>query len=129
MIKKKDNSKKKFSDEELSQILKNVKKNRKLVMAKTSSSNATDKDALWKKITKDVNSVSLHTRECAQIKKKWSDWSYTTKKKKKHLSARDQELIDFLNADDDSESQSGDKLATRNLVTELEGKVIFLLFI
>ena len=78
-------------------------------MKPLSSSNAKDKDTLWKKITKDVNSVSLHTRECAQIKTKWSDWAYTTKKKKKHLSSMDQKLVDFLTSNGDSASESSEK--------------------
>jgi hypothetical protein len=67
-------------------------------MAPVSSSNAAEKEALWKKITQDVNSVSVIPRETPQIRKKWSDWVYTTKKKKKTLSGKDQELVDFLSS-------------------------------
>jgi type I restriction-modification system DNA methylase subunit len=98
MSKSRDNSKsKKFSDEELSQILKNVRENRALFLASSSSTNAAEKGALWQEISEDVNSVSLATRETTQIKKRWSDWVYTTKKK--NLSSMDKELVEFLKAE------------------------------
>ena len=94
MSKSRDNSKsKKFFDEELSQILKNVRENRALFLASSSSTNAAEKGALWQEISEDVNSVSLATRETTQIKKRWSDWVYTTKKKKRIIYKRIHELV------------------------------------
>ena len=124
----------KFEDDELFQILLNAKQSRNLLLAPTSASNAKEKDAIWLKITDDVNSVSRFKRETCQIKKKWSDWNYNmSKSRKKNLSNLDKELITLLNETrtgehDDRSNDAANLAEEKTLLTSLIGKHYRVLF-
>lgn len=71
----------KYTEYELNAILKHAKKHKNLLNESVTKSNASKKDALWNKITEDVNAVAPVTRDKEKIQRKWSDWLYWTKKK------------------------------------------------